>query len=467
MKKILVFLILLICIFKMPNTYAASFYESSYIPNIWMNKKNPYDGLTYYNQARFIRESSTNKVAYCIEPFIYFNSGGTYSETTSPTNFTKNQIEDITLIAHFGYGYQNHTEDKWYAITQMMIWEVAEPNANYYFSTTKNGPATSIYNNEKIEIQNLVNNYKKNTSFNNQTYTIVEENNLSLVDKNGILNNFKVISNNATINNNTLNIEYLPIGNHKISLEKNSIIYNRPFLFYQSPTNQDVINLGDPLSNINELTINVINTTLHIEKLDKEIKKPQGDASIAGTVLELYTENNEFIQEIIINETQKTTISNLNFGTYYLMEKTPGKGYNINTEKYYFTLSESQFEAHIKIYNEVIKGTLKIIKEYGSLNNFIPEKNISFNIYNTKNELVKTIVTNEQGIAEMILPYGKYTLKQLTTTEGYQKIEPIEFEITKEETIIKQLKNYKIEVPNTKSNSLLTTIINFIKEILC
>ena len=466
MKKILIFLILLICIFKIPNVHAASFYESNYIPNIWMNKKNPYDGLTYYNQARFIRETSTNQVAYCIEPFIYFTNGGLYSQTTSPINFTKNQIEDMTLIAHFGYGYQNHTEDKWYAITQMMIWEIAEPNANYYFSTTKNGPPTSIYNNEKLEIQALVNNYKKSTSFNNQTYTIVENNKLSLIDTNGILNSFKVTSNNATINNNTLNLENLSLGNHKVTLEKNSIIYNRPFLFYQSPTNQDVINLGDPLSNVNQLTINVINTTLNIEKLDKETLIPQGDASLAGTILELYTENNQFIQEILIDETHKATISNLNFGTYYLIEKTPGNGYNLNTEKYYFTFSESNFETHIKIYNEVIKAKLKIIKEYGTLNNFIPEKNISFNIYNTKNELVKTIVTNEQGIAEITLPYGKYILKQLTTTEGYQKIEPIEFEITTEETIIKHLKNYKIEVPNTKSNSLLTTIINFIKEIL-
>ena len=31
----------------------------------------------------------------------------------------------ISMIAHFGYGYKNHTDVKWYAITQFMIWQAA------------------------------------------------------------------------------------------------------------------------------------------------------------------------------------------------------------------------------------------------------------------------------------------------------------------------------------------------------
>ena len=77
-------------------------------------------------------------------------------------------------------------------------------------------------------------------------------------------------------------------------------------------------------------------------------------------------------------------------------------------------------------------------------------------------------MTDKSGTAEITLPYGKYTLTQLTTTEGYQKVEPITFEITTNNQVIeKTLKNYKIEVPNTSKKSLLELIIEFIKEIIC
>ena len=65
--------------------------------------------------------------------------------------------------------------------------------------------------------------------------------------------------------------------------------------------------------------------------------------------------------------------------------------------------------------------------------------------------LIKTIITNEKGIAEITLPYGKYKLTQLTTTEGYQKITPIQFEIVNDSEIFYELKDYKIPVPNTST----------------
>lgn len=83
------------------------------------------------------------------------------------------------------------------------------------------------------------------------------------------------------------------------------------------------------------------------------------------------------------------------------------------------------------------------------------------------NKLIKTITTNEEGFAEIDLPYGKYKLVQLTTTEGYQKIEPIEFEITTTKEIIFTLKDYKIDVPNTKTISFIERLIIIIKNILC
>ena len=351
----------------------------------------------------------------------------------------------------------------------MMVWQIAFPNAQYYYTTTKNGNKID-FPAERNEIQTLVDNYLKDTSFNKKTYTIVSNNKFTITDTNNALNSFKTNNPHIKITNNTLETPILEKGTYTINLEKNSLLYNQPIIFYQSPTNQDLIEIGDPNTKRNTFTINVIETKLQINKLDNDTKstQPQGDAEISNTVLELYNEKNSLIEEITLNESGKTTINNLNFGTYYIKEKTPGKGYKINNSVYQFTINENEPSIEINITNEVIKGNLKIIKKYGYKNNFKPEKNISFNIYNKDQKLIQTITTNEEGIAEITLPYGNYILTQLTTTEGYQKIEPIEFNILNDnESIEYNLKNYKIEVPNTKTTSIIKKIINFIKELIC
>ena len=476
MKKNIYFLILLFIslIFIPKDTYAAAFYEDNYIPNVWMNKKNPDDGLIYYNQARFIRENGTNKIAYCIEPFVYLNSDGTYSKTSSPTNYTKEQIENMTLAAHFGYGYKNHTEDKWYALTQMYIWKIAKPSAKYYYSSVKNGEKVEMFENETNELKQLIENYKKDTQFNNQTYYSVNNQVFTKTDFNQALRNYKIKETNAgktVIHDIAIQTNNpLTTGDYYVILERNSTYYNQPTLFYQSSTNQDVITIGDPAPKTNKFNIKVINTEVNIKKIDSETlsTKPQGDGILNNSVFTLYDRYNFKIKDINLNENGTFQIKDLNFNTYYIKEKTPGTGYKLNEKKYTFTLTPENPIINIDVTNEIIKGTLKIKKEYGTENNFKPEANVSFNIYNSKDELIKTITTNNNGEVEITLPYGKYKLTQLTTTEGYQKVEPIEFEITKDqEELYYNLQNYKIKVPNTFSTSIFEKIIKVIKDIIC
>ena len=123
------------------------------------------------------------------------------------------------------------------------------------------------------------------------------------------------------------------------------------------------------------------------------------------------------------------------------------------------TLSEKNYNNEVTIDNEVIKKKIIIHKTYGEKTNQKPEPNIQFNIYNSKNEFIKTITTNKQGNTEITLPYGKYTIKQLTTTEGYEFSDPIIIDVTddKEETI--NLSDLKIEVPNTSKFNILLFLI--------
>lgn len=470
MKKIIIFLIVFIGAFftSIKNTHASTFYQAEYIPNIYMNKYNPQDKLIHYHQARVIRDSITNKFAYCLEPFTDLNNNNDYIESEKPEKYSDPQLFTIPLIAYFGYGYKDHTDPKWYAITQMLIWKTVYPNTTYYYTSTANGEKITFWE-EENEIFELINEYQKNTSFNNQIFTIVTGNKFIGHDYNRIINTYKSTDPNIKISDTKIETPILTTGTYEIILEKQTPVYDEPILFFLSENNQDVITIGKPPVKTNKLTVNVIETEVTINKLDSDTNTsiPQGEASINETVLSLYTESNVFIKDIILDQNGQAKIKNLNLGTYYIKEKTPGKGYLLNNDKYKFTLDSNRINQTINIKNKVITGKLIIKKEYGTTNNFKPEPNISFNIYNHNNDLIKTITTNELGIAEITLPYGKYKLNQLTTTEGYQKVEPIEFEIkTNNEIIKKELKNYKIEVPNTHTKSILTIIINYIRNLL-
>lgn len=471
MKKIIIFLIIIMVISftNIKETYASTtFYQAEYIPNIYMNKYNPQDKLIHYHQARIIRESKTNRFAYCLEPFTDLNDNNDYTKSETPEKYSAPQLETIPLIAYFGYGYKDHTEPKWYAITQMLIWKTIYPNASYYYTSTANGEKISFYN-EENEIFELIAEYQKNTSFNNQTFTIVTGNSFESHDYNRVLSTFSSTNPDIRIIGNNIETPILTTGNYEIILEKQMPLYEEPILFFISDTNQDVITIGKPQTKRNTIKVNVVETEIIINKLDYDTSLPtaQGQASLNETILSLYTDANVFIQDIKLDENNQAIIKNLKFGKYYIKEKQPGIGYTINNDKYKFTLDANNKNKIINIKNKVIKGKLIIKKEFGTPNNFKPEKNISFNIYNHENQLIETIITDEEGIAEITLPYGKYTLSQLTTTEGYQKIEPIEFEIKIDNEIIyKDLKNYKIDVPNTSTQSLILKLINIIKELL-
>ena len=211
----------------------ASFYEAEYIDNIYMNKYDYNANYIHFQKARFFRKTGSNEFAYCIEPFRFFNESSSYYSTTTPRDLTSSQIDRISKIAHFGYGYNNHNDSKWYAITQLMIWQEANiGKGDFYFTDSLNGNRIEPFNNEINEINNLINTYSILPSFSNKTYTIVEGNNLVLEDTNNVLNKFK--TDNIKKDNNKIELNNLKEGTYIYNLAKEDKIYNKPVIFYQS-----------------------------------------------------------------------------------------------------------------------------------------------------------------------------------------------------------------------------------------
>ena len=220
------------------NAESATFYEAEYIDNIYMSKYQYSNKTTYYQKARFFRKTGTNEFAYCIEPLNFFNENSTYESTISPSYLSEYQKEMIKRIAYFGYGYKNHTDVKWYAITQLMIWQYAEPSrGKYYFTDTLNGSIINPYNQEKNEILSLVNNYGTLPNTNNNTY-IIRENQTLTIDGGEVLSNFSSNDPHITINGSELTISNLEEGEYEFELSRNDYNYNKPLIFYQSSNNK-------------------------------------------------------------------------------------------------------------------------------------------------------------------------------------------------------------------------------------
>lgn len=455
MKKIKIFLIIIICILLKLNinVYAeqTTFYEGEYIPGIWMNKVK--NNTIYYQTARFFRQSGTNNFAYCIEPFEMFNENNIYVSTLTPYNLTEQQRTRISLIAHFGYGYYNHYETKWYAITQMMIWQESDPSGKYYFTDKLNGKRIDIFTNEMNEINNLINNYNTNPSITNETYNIVEDEQIIINDNNNVINNYIVdnYKDNIIIKDNKIIINNLKENNYQINLSRNDNFYNKPIIFYENNNTQNLVETGDINKNIS-FNINVKKTQIEITKIDKDTKTtiPSGEGQLENTTYKVYDNKMNEITKIIIDENMKGKIDNLLYGKYYIKEDTPGIGYQLDNNIYEIDLNKNNNIKKLILENEIIKKEIIINKLYGDEVNMNNESNILFEIYDINNILINTIKTDINGKAIITLPYGTYTIKQINTTEGYNKSNDITINIkdTEKETI--NIYDYKIKVPNTK-----------------
>ena len=147
MKKILISLLLIIVILtgSKLDVYAQSYTDKFIISNeiegiSYAKVKN---GKTEYRKAKFKRRVSDNKIVYCIEPFVDMIENTNYRgydyNYEKLLNKTKEDWTRISLLAYYGYGYKNHTESKWYPITQIMIWETIDKDATFYWTKTFKG----------------------------------------------------------------------------------------------------------------------------------------------------------------------------------------------------------------------------------------------------------------------------------------------------------------------------------------
>ena len=445
-KYILSALIVLSAFFMFGNmkVYAEKYsgqaiWPSEYISNIYI-KKVRNDGYIKWQQARFIRRSEDNKFVYCIQPYVDIDNNNVYnvarSDWWTAANLTEAQWKRISLIAYYGYDYSGHTDKKWYAITQVMIWRITNPESDIYFTDTLNGNRISSYDDEIAEINALVDRHLKTPSITIENNTVNLGTSTTAADSNNVLSDYTVTSSNnlsVSKSGNNLTITPTAVGEGTITFKKSTSKYDSyPVLYYVNGS-QNVFRVGnfDPVSV--SLKVKIIGGKLTLHKVDRDTgdNPSSTEATLSGASYGIYDEADNLITTIITDEEGNVTSDYLPYlGIYNLKEISSSKGYELDNKTYTFEVTEDNLYPEMTVYEQIIKRPVKLHKYYAKADTGVltPEENIKFEFYNNKNELVLESTTDKNGYIEFTLPYGTYTGKQITSLSGYIKVD--DFTIT-------------------------------------
>ena len=412
-----------------------------------------------YQQMTVITRNSDGSFVYCIEPGTPVSDGAVYPGQDFDQSYvgqmTQEQWRRITLLAYYGYGYGNHTDIHWYTVTQYLIWQTVPHGYDIYFTDSLNGNRITKYTDEINELNRLVEEHNISPNLSSDTIDMVIGDTVELTDSNNVLNKFEVVDTDnvsASISGNTLSITANDVGDGSVTISKRDKNYSHPAIIYYHPTSQDLMMRGayDPID-VN-LKIEIVGGKVSVKKVDMDtgLGIAQGDATLDGAVYGIYDLEGNRVGEVISKGGEYITSDYLpSLGTFFLKEEKSSTGYELNETKYFFNITKDDLYPEVDVTEKVIERDLKIFKVYASdETGFLTgEPNVTFDIYlKSTGEKVTSITTDENGYATATLPYGIYTVRQVTTTEDHEMVEDFEIVVNEysEDPIYKLLANAEI-----------------------
>ena len=188
--------------------------------------------------------------------------------------------------------------------------------------------------------------------------------------------------------------------------------------------------------------------TLKLKKKDSQTgSTPQGNATLAGAVYQVsYQKGGQTVTEELTSDASGNlgTLEGIPFGTVTVKELTAPEGYRLDTEVHTYTVDGSQLVGDTYTFEvddlteDVMRGGLSIQK-LDSQTGTTPQGDASLEgivfeiVNNSQNAVVvngntaapgqvaMTITTNAAGVAttgESSLPYGEYTVREVSTNDS-------------------------------------------------
>ena len=452
-KILLIIILTMIIIIK--KTYAEEFtLERLKYDDVYAVYDGP-DRVHLYEAERYVIDGKT---AYCIEPGAPIKSNWYQStEDITITGLDKDTLDDIKLIAYFGYNYNNTQNTRnYYLATQELIWKrIANRNIYWIIGTDKNGPRIDL-SSEIARINMLVEKYKTLPSFNGEEYEMRVGDEATIWDMNYVLSDYEIYETdlpNVRINGPYLEMKATSpheVGSIKFKKESN---IPSPVLIYFNGNNQKLLTSGKLSPIYAELKINVkAYPRIKIVKIDAKTKEQVKIPNIKFKIKN--TENGNYLSYPSTGEIFKTdetgtiiTPMELYYGSYqleevenqniegYLWNNKPLKFVVDENSDYHFNNRESYIE--LKFENEPVKGKL-IVNKLGEQmtiqnNEFtyheIKVDGVAFDLYQGKN-LITSFETINGTFTVDNLALGSYCLKETTTVANHEiNEEPYCFEL--------------------------------------
>lgn len=430
MKKILLFVISLFCCLGVVKAN-----EATLIKRVFNNAR------TYYydndqGRYRYLYTSMYvfgDDVAYCLElgkPIDSFNY--TYTNSFDGISLSKEDLNYIKLVAYYGYNYPNHNTTRYYLATQNIIWQRLSGVSVKYIVNFDENNFIDISKEQDV-IYTLIAKHNVKPSFYGDTINVTIGMEYALEDTNGVLEGYASSDDNVRISGNRLVIEKGFTGN---SITLNRVNYtDKQFFLYSSGDNQKMMSSGGIVSDDIVIDVKLTGGSISLEKLDREGgTTSSGEATLDGAIYDLYDSDMKYIDSFVTGKKDK--ISDLPLGKYYIKEKTASKGYRLDVSTYEVVISENELNKNLTVYEDIIKRQVDIFKVFASGDTGIltTESGVVFDVYNSGGTKVGSVTTNSDGYGNIILPYGKYTFKQVTGTEGYFMVDDFVVDIDEYDT---------------------------------
>lgn len=191
---------------------------------------------------------------------------------------------------------------------------------------------------------------------------------------------------------------------------------------------------------------------VEIYKTDKD----DTNIKIDNVEFEILDKNNQVVDRITTNENGYAISKRLPIGKYYLKEVKTNSNYVLNDEIINININKSKV-LKLEIENEKIKGKIQIIKTSSNDSPILDIKrgqvlkDVEFEIFNSNNELVDNLITDEAGKAiSKDLEIGRYKVKEKTTNKYYI--------LNRNEFVVNVEKNNEIKVLEVKNEAAVPNL---------
>lgn len=423
-----------------PTTAFASDIETESLLNLNnLNSRATYVGTTGLADSTLLTPSvnipphtiNNTMIAYCMNP-------EKNSPIDTPMTLDGNYDSDAVIRGLLYYGYphnatnlkEKHGLTDWQAqgITQFAVWKhrnptyhqdrshpylnellslarTASPSATMNLST--GNPSVSISGGTQVsEVINTSSSYKGTFSFPSDANVYTTDVNGNKKNSFSIGESFKIVAEGSVQGNITRNI---------------TVALTEPSMLRFVPTyDSSVQELGVPSTKTVHVSIPV---TINFAGATGEIvvnKVSDTGDKLKDVEFGLYSDSaaNNIITTKTTNADGKVVFDNLNIGTtYYVKELSSVEGYIMDST--IKTVAVNSTTQSITVTNTKIMGQIKIIKnETGNTSKKL--KGAEFNILDSSNSVVDTIITDENGEAtSKLLPYGDYKVVETKAPTGY------------------------------------------------